>query len=136
MDHESRLMACLCGVEEFSGLFDRWELYAPWLGVPWVFAVSYEDMMQRRPETARRFLRYVWDRTTWGLEQPEQPRELEDKMVDLICRNMDRTEFSGTFRKGGSGGWREEFTPRVKEEFKRRAGDWLIRLGYETDNDW
>lgn len=136
MDHESRLMACLCGVDIYAGLFDRWALYAPWLQVPWIFPLRYEDMMERREETARAFLHYVWDRTTWGLEQPEQPEEIERQMVALIVKNMGRTEFSGTFRKGGSGGWREEFTPRVKDEFKKRAGDWLIRLGYENDNDW
>ena len=137
MDHETRLMACLQGVEEFSGLFDRWELYAPWLGVPWVFKLRYEDMMLRREETVRAFVRYVWDRTTWGLEQAYQPTATEDAMVKAISNNMNiKPEGSGTFRKGIVGGWREEFTPRVKEAFKERAGDWLIRLGYEQDNDW
>ena len=78
----------------------------------------------------------VWERTSWGLEQKEVPEDTEDQMVALLCRNMKRTEFSGTFRKGGSGGWRREFTPRVKDEFKQKAGDWLVRLGYEKDNDW
>ena len=136
MDRESRLMACLCGVEEFAGLFDRWELYAPWLGVPWVFPLRYEDMMERREETARAFVRYTWDRTTWGLQRAEQPREIEDRLVEAVCRNMELKPSGGTFRKGIVGGWREEFTPRVKEEFKARAGDWLIRLGYEESNDW
>jgi hypothetical protein len=136
MDHESRLMACLCGVEEYAGLFDRWELYAPWLGVPWVFKLKYEDMMLRREETVMAFLQYVWDRTTWGLAEPFQPEGMMGAMAQVGLRNMDRTEFSGTFRKGHVGDWREEFTPKVKDEFKRRAGDWLIRLGYEKDNDW
>ena len=136
MDHEQRLMACLCGVSDFAGLFDRWALYAPWLGIPWVFQLRYEDMMERREETARAFVRYVWDRTTWGLDQPYQPTAVEDAMVEAIVKNMAIKPTGGTFRKGGSGGWREEFTPRVKEEFKRRAGDWLIRLGYEKDNEW
>lgn len=136
MNHEQRLMACLCGVEQYAGLFDRWELYAPWLGVPWVFKAPFESMVQRREETARAFVRYVWDRTTWGLEQAHQPREMEDAMVGIICKNMELKPEGSTFRKGQIGNWREEFTPMVKEEFKRRAGDWLIRLGYEKDNDW
>ena len=136
MDHESRLMACLCGVEEFAGLFERWELYAPWLGVPWVFPMRYEDMMLRREETVRAFLKYTWDRTTWGLEQAYQPSEIMDAMVGAVLKNMDIKIEGGTFRKGRVGDWREEFTPKVKEEFKRRAGDWLIRLGYEENNDW
>jgi len=136
MDHEARLMACLCGVEEFAGLFERWALYAPWLGIPWVFKMTYEDMMLRREETARAFVRYTWERTVWGLEQAYQPSHMEDAMVELICKNMDIKPEGGTFRKGTVGQWREEFTPRVKDEFKRRAGDWLIRLGYEEDDNW
>ena len=137
MNHEQRLMACLQGVEEFAGLFDRWELYAPWLGVPWVFKLRYEDMMERREETVRAFVRYVWERTTWGLEQAYQPTQIEDAIVEAVCKNMDiKQDGKGTFRKGVVGGWREEFTPKVKEAFKARAGDWLIRLGYEKDNDW
>jgi hypothetical protein len=136
MDHESRLMACLCGVEEFAGLFDRWVLYAPWLGVPWVFKLRFEDMMERREETVRAFLKYTWDRTTWGLVQPFQPTEIMDAMTEATMKNMEIKPDGGTFRKGHIGDWREEFTPRVVEEFKARAGDWLIRLGYEKDNDW
>ena len=135
MDHESRLMACLCGVEEFAGLFDRWALYAPWLGVPWVFPCKYEDMMNHREETIRKFLQYAWDRTTWGLEWPEQPQEIMDAMVEATLKNMEHKPAGGTFRKGRVGDWRDEFTPRVKDEFKRRCGDWLIRLGYEQDDN-
>ena len=137
MNHEQRLMACLCGVEEFSGLFDRWELYAPWLSVPWVFKLRFEDMIERREETARAFVQYVWDRTVWGLDEPYQPDDVyKDAMVQGICRNMEIKPEGGTYRKGRVGDWREEFTPKVKAEFKERAGDWLIRLGYEKDNDW
>ena len=136
MDREARLLACLGGVGDFAGLFDRWALYAPWLGIPWVFPLRYEDMTQKPAETALAFLRYVWDRTSWGYQEATIPGNLETKMVDLLVKNMQRTELSATFRKGGSGGWREEFTPRVKEEFKRRCGDWLIRLGYEKDDSW
>jgi len=136
MSHEDRLMACLCGVQQFSGLFERWELYAPWLSIPWVFNVKYEDMMERREETGRAFLHYVWDRTAWGYEAATIPADMEETIIKGMLKNMQRTELSATFRKGGSGGWREEFTPRVKDEFKRRGGDWLIRLGYEKDDSW
>ena len=136
MGHEERLMACLCGVGPYAGLFDRWELYAPWLQVPWVFPLRYEDMMERREETARAFLRYVWDRTAWGYAEPTVPEMLEGQYVEAMVKNMERKEYSTTFRKGGSGGWREEFTPRVKDEFKARGGDWLVRLGYEEDDSW
>jgi hypothetical protein len=43
---------------------------------------------------------------------------------------------SGTFRKGKPGNWQEHFTPANKALFKERTGDLLLRLGYETDDDW
>jgi hypothetical protein len=43
---------------------------------------------------------------------------------------------SGTFRKGKPGNWQEHFTEANKALFKETAGDLLVRLGYEKDNDW
>jgi hypothetical protein len=43
---------------------------------------------------------------------------------------------SGTFRKGKPGNWQEHFTELNKSAFKSQAGDLLVRLGYETGNDW
>jgi hypothetical protein len=39
-------------------------------------------------------------------------------------------------RSGASGQWREQFTPRVKDLFRREHGDLLVRLGYEKDASW
>ena len=136
MDREARLMACLCGVEEYAGLFERWELYAPWLAIPWVHKIRYEDMVDHPEQVARAFLQYVRARMLWGFEDQPVDQETEDQMVAMLVRNMQLKPEGGTFRKGGHGGWREEFTPLVKEEFKRRAGDWLVRLGYEEDDSW
>ncbi|MCC0175945.1 sulfotransferase domain-containing protein [Waterburya agarophytonicola K14] len=39
-------------------------------------------------------------------------------------------------RSGRTGEWREIFGDRHKQEFKQIFGDVLIKLGYETNNDW
>ena len=39
-------------------------------------------------------------------------------------------------RKGIAGDWRNHFTPRVTEVFKRRYGSVLIATGYEKDFKW
>ena len=59
-----------------------------------------------------------------------------DKLVNCMLKMSKRTDLSATFRKGTTQQWREEFTPEVTKLFKERAGDWLIRTGYEKDNDW
>lgn len=40
------------------------------------------------------------------------------------------------FRKGVAGDWRNHFTDRLKDEFKKLYGDVLIATGYEADRDW
>ena len=40
------------------------------------------------------------------------------------------------YRKGVAGDWVNHFTDSVKDEFKKKYGDLLIRLGYENDHNW
>lgn len=40
------------------------------------------------------------------------------------------------YRKGIAGDWRNHFTPRITDAFKRHCGDLLVRLGYEPDLNW
>ena len=51
-------------------------------------------------------------------------------------RSAIQPQKSATFRKGKTGGWRDHFTQEHKVLFKEIAGDLLIRLGYEHNNDW
>lgn len=46
------------------------------------------------------------------------------------------SDASPTFRKGKAGAWREHFDDEVKDAFKSRTNDLLIRYGYEKDADW
>jgi hypothetical protein len=43
---------------------------------------------------------------------------------------------SPTFRSGKTGEWKRHFTPPHKKIFKEVAGDLLVKLGYEKNNDW
>jgi len=46
-------------------------------------------------------------------------------------------ESSGSFfRSGTSGNWKNYFTPKVKELYKQKMGDFLIEFGYEKDKSW
>ncbi len=40
------------------------------------------------------------------------------------------------YRKGIPGDWRNYFSPRVVDAFKKRYGPLLIQLGYETSDNW
>jgi len=43
---------------------------------------------------------------------------------------------SPTFRSGKTGEWKKYFTDEHKKIFKDAAGDLLVKLGYEKNNDW
>jgi len=51
-------------------------------------------------------------------------------------RNKGTVNKKSHLRSGRTGEWRELFTDRQKDKFKELFGDILIRLGYETNNDW
>jgi lipopolysaccharide transport system ATP-binding protein len=40
------------------------------------------------------------------------------------------------FRKGIAGDWRNYFTPRIKDAFKKRFDSLLISGGFETNRAW
>jgi hypothetical protein len=135
--HEDVLMACLTGVGPYAGLFERWELYAPWLWINWIHPVKYEDLIFRPEESARNFVTHVYERMSLVHgAQIVLPDDVLDKATEMVVKAMGQKEASMTYRKGIVGGWKEEFTPKVKEEFKKRAGQWLIELGYEEDDNW
>jgi hypothetical protein len=39
-------------------------------------------------------------------------------------------------RKGIAGDWKNVFTEQNKQDFKAAAGELLIELGYEEDDNW
>jgi hypothetical protein len=45
-------------------------------------------------------------------------------------------EAASFFRKGIAGDWKNVFTEQDKRVFKAAAGDLLVELGYEENNDW
>ncbi len=58
-----------------------------------------------------------------------------DKSLGILVRTI-QPKRSRTFRSGMAGGWREHFTDEHKQLFKDVAGDLLVRLAYEKNNDW
>jgi len=41
-----------------------------------------------------------------------------------------------TYRRGRIGSWRDVFDEEVKDIFKRAAGDYLLKTGYEANDSW
>jgi hypothetical protein len=56
---------------------------------------------------------------------------------DKMRKALDKLfEYNTFIRKGIAGDWKNHFAKDHKEIFKKCAGDVLIKLGYESDNNW
>jgi len=54
-------------------------------------------------------------------------------MVEALCSTLyDRK--SRTFNKGRIDSWKEDFTPRIEELFRRECSELMALWGYKLDN--
>lgn len=74
---------------------------------------------------------------------PSLPEEtlrsiLKAKSFERLSGGREKGEEDVTshYRKGVPGDWVNHFTPAVKEEFKDRFGEVLVKTGYEQDQQW
>ena len=133
------LLAVIEGLAGFTGVIERWELYAPWLDEDWTLALKFEDILADRDVAARRILEYGMDRYLHLFDTAllRVEGEIFDRCVAAMVENSRSPSASSTFRKGTAGQWRECFTEQHKAAFKAHGGGtWLVRLGYEKDEEW
>ena len=113
---------------DFPNIGARFQPYLEWLSQSNVLALRFEDFILSRPQALTRLLDYAERR---GF----QTRVSREQACGILSKAID-PKSSFTFRGGRVGDWQKHFTPEHKELFKRCAGDLLIRLGYEKDDDW
>jgi hypothetical protein len=130
-DFNARLNVSILGrpdaTIEFLNIADRFAPYLGWLDHPEVLTIHFEDLIHDRAAALSRIMDHLLTRTP--LSAPRQ--EILDGLESSI--NPKR---SPTFRSGKTGEWKKHFTEEHKRIFKNVAGDLLIRLGYEKDNNW
>lgn len=65
-------------------------------------------------------------------------RIVEENSFKRLSAGRDQGQASekSFFRKGVAGDWRNQFTPRLREVYKRVIGEFLIEAGYERDLSW
>jgi hypothetical protein len=96
--------------------------------------VRYEDLLERPEEEIGRILRFLGaDAGEEGVRRAVEAGSFEKWAKG---RERGREESTSFFRKGVAGDWRHVFTEGDRRVFKEEAGDLLIRLGYEKDDDW
>ena len=96
--------------------------------------VRYEDLLERPEEEVGRLLRFLGADADEGAVR----RCVEGASFEKRTKGRERGQEDpkAFLRKGVAGDWRNVFTERDRQVFKREAGDLLIKLGYEKDHDW
>ncbi|MBN2115890.1 MAG: sulfotransferase domain-containing protein [Anaerolineales bacterium] len=130
-DFDARLRVSILGRPEadieFPNIADRFAPYLGWLDQPCVLKVHFEDLIHDRAGTLDRIIDHLLDRAPIPA-----PRQL---ILEALESSINPKR-SPTFRSGKTGEWKKYFTEEHKKIFKDAAGDLLIRLGYEKDNNW
>jgi hypothetical protein len=106
----------------------RYEGVFEWLATPGVMCIRFEDLINNRDATLNAMLDEV-EKTGYKIPMPRE------KALSILVEAIQPRK-SHTFRSGKTGGWREFFTSEHKKLFKDVAGDLVVRLGYEGNNDW
>lgn len=95
--------------------------------------VRYEDLLVRPEEEMGRLFGFLGASRDDSVVRRTVESNRFEKVTDREAGSENSSSF---FRKGVSGDWRGVFTKRDKAIFKEEAGDLLIELGYEDDDDW
>lgn len=129
---EERINAAILGVQTpdvtLTCIREKYERYLGWFDCKQVLSIRFEDLILNRTESVERILDHL---AAHGFE-PQVGRTVA---VQTLAGKVQPKK-SGTFRKGQPGNWREHFTPANIRLFKEQTGDLLVKLGYETCEDW
>ena len=131
-DFDERLKVAVTGINR-DGLYmvsvkQRYEGVFQWLEQKHVMCIRFEDLVNKRDGTLNTMLDEV-ERTGYKIPTPRE------KALAILVHAI-QPQKSHTFRSGKTGGWREYFNEEHKKLFKDVAGDLVVRLGYEKNNDW
>ena len=134
-DFGARLNVAITGIDKdglkMVSVKQRYEGVFQWLDVSRqknVMCIRFEDLINNRDVTLNAMLDEV-EKTGYKIPTPRE--KALSVLVDAI-----QPKKSHTFRSGKTGGWRQHFTEEHKKLFKDVAGDLLVKLGYEQNNDW
>lgn len=131
-DFGARLNVAITGIDKdglkMVSVKQRYEGVFAWLNTPRVMCIRFEDLINNRDATLLSMLDEV-EKT--GYKIPMTREKALPVLVEAI-----QPKKSHTFRSGKTGGWIQHFTEEHKNLFKEVAGDLLVRLGYEKNNDW
>lgn len=131
-DFGERLKVAITGIDRdgwyMVSVKQRYASVFEWLQQENVMSIRFEDLINNRAATLHAMLDEV-ESTGYKIPTPR------DEALTILIEAIQPKK-SHTFRAGKTGGWREHFTEEHKNLFKDVAGDLLVQLGYEENNNW
>ena len=131
-DFGARLNVAITGIDQdglkMVSVKQRYDGVFQWLEQKDVMCLRFEDLINDRDVTLNTMLDGV-EKTGYRIPIPRA------KALSILMEAIQPKK-SHTFRVGKTGGWKTYFTEEHKKLFKDVAGDLVMRLGYEKDNDW
>ena len=103
-----------------------------YLDDPRYMEVKYEELVIQQSDTVRNILKFInepWDDKIQNYYNIESP----SRDISKFPQNIEATQPPYT---RSIGRWRDEFSEKDIVLFKELAGDLLVELGYEENNDW
>ena len=130
-DFDARLKVSILGRPdadvEFPDIAGRFTPYLGWLDQPSVMPIHFEDLIHDRAGILNRIIDHFLARV---------PLQTDRGLLLASLESSINPGKSPTFRSGKTGEWKKHFTDEHKKVFKEVAGDLLIKLGFETDQNW
>lgn len=131
-DFGARLNVAITGIDKdglkMVSVKQRYDGVFQWLEQKDGMCIRFEELINNRDVTLNAMLNEV-EKTGYKIPTPRE--KALPVLVDAI-----QPKKSHTFRSGKTGGWKQYFTEEHKKLFKDVAGDLLVRLGYEKNNNW
>ena len=109
------------------------QIQISWIHDPDTLLIRYEDLLLDEQTFFEYILNYC--------QIPFNRQRLRDivqanSFETMTGRHRRQEDITVHQRKGMPGDWRNYFSERVKEMFKKRFGHILIHTGYERDGNW
>jgi sulfotransferase 6B1 len=131
-DFDERLKIAITGIDKddlhMVSVKQRYEGVFQWLEQPSVLCIRFEELINNREVILGQMLDQV-EKTGYKIPTPRE------KALEILLETIQPKK-SKTFRSGKTGEWKKYFKDEHKALFKEIAGDLLVKLGYESNNDW
>lgn len=126
------LSAVIQGYDIYPGVMSRWMQYVEWLQKSWVLSIRFEDIIKDRVGVSEEILDHLVTHLNSTLATTiEINFATRIELVKMMEASSRATSKSPTFRKGAVGDWKEYFTIKHFDQFKRSdVTDELFRMGY------